>query len=80
MVSPTATFQVEIIDGYRFGHLEVPLTEVAEWLNFLVTPHYRADLVSAEQAGDRLNLYFEANEGLYTYLEERLASPVLMAA
>lgn len=80
MNSSTASFGVEIIDGYRFGHLQVPLTEVADWLNFLVTPHYRATIVSAEQQGNWLSLYFEANEGLYAYLECQLATRFKMAA
>lgn len=80
MAPKSATFQVEIVDGYRLGRLEVPLTEVADWLNFLVTPHYRADIVSAEQGGDRLNIYFEANEGLYTYLAGRLMGALELVA
>ena len=80
MLSPTATFGVEIIDGYRLGQLQVPLTEVADWLNFLVTPHYRAEIVSAEQIGDRLHIYFEANEGLYSYLEGKLMGQLELAA
>jgi len=45
-----------------------------------VTPHYRAEIVSAEQLGDRLQLHFEANDGLYTYLERRLGAPLELAA
>lgn len=80
MAYQTVTFGIEVVDGYRLGRLKVPVTQVADWLNFLVTPHYRADIVSAEQEGDRLNLYFEANEGLYTYLENTLRYPLEMAA
>jgi hypothetical protein len=80
MLSPTATFGVEIVDGYRLGRLLVPLSEVADWLNFLVTPHYRAEIVSAEQVSDRLCIYFEANEGLYSYLEGKLMRQLEMAA
>ncbi|HEY9887396.1 MAG TPA: hypothetical protein V6D02_03295 [Candidatus Obscuribacterales bacterium] len=76
----SVTFQVETVDGYQLGRLGVPLADVAEWLNFLVTPHYRAAIVAAEQEGDRLSIYFEANDGLYSYLEHRLATPWALAA
>ncbi len=79
-MSASVTFRVEVVDGLRLGCLQVPLAEVADWLNFLVTPHYRADMVSAEQRGDRLQIYFEANEGLYAYLEHRLAPALELAA
>ena len=80
MPSPIPNFQVEIIDGYRLGRLQISLNDVADWLNFLVTPHYRTEIVSAEQTGDRLNIYFEANEGVYTYLAGRLMGYWDMAA
>ncbi|MEL6399404.1 MAG: hypothetical protein AAF773_01325 [Cyanobacteria bacterium P01_D01_bin.115] len=80
MTSPTVSFRIEVVDGCALGCLTVPLTQVADWLNFLATPHYRADLVSAEQAGDRLAVYFEASQGLYSYLEGRLMSPLPVAA
>lgn len=80
MTPSSVAFQVEVVDGYRLGCLQVPLTTVAEWLNFLVTPHYRAEIVSAEQVGDRLHIYFEANEGLYAYLEMRVMGAVSLAA
>ena len=37
-------------------------------------------LTDAEQAGDRLAVYFEASQGLYSYLEGRLMSPLPVAA
>jgi len=73
-------FAVEIVDGYRLGRLWVPLPQVADWLNFLATPHYQAELVSAEQSGDCLSLYFEASEGVYSYLEARLHPAAELAA
>lgn len=76
----TPIFRVERVDGCRLGCLEVPLPQVADWLNFLATPHYEAELVAAEQARDRLSLYFEAGEGLYTYLELRLGNRAEIAA
>jgi hypothetical protein len=80
MAASSVTFRVDIVDGMRLGCLQVPLPDVASWLNFLVTPHYRAAIVSAEQVGDRLQIYFEANEGLYFYLEQRLMLSLEMVA
>ncbi len=65
-------FSVEMVDGYRLGKLAVPHADIAEWLNFLVNPQYRADIVSAEQGRDHVEIYFEASEGLYFYLARRL--------
>lgn len=80
MTSTIATFGIEVVDGYRLGRLQVPLTDVADWLNFLVTPHYRTDIISAERVGEYIQIYFEANEGVYTYLEGRLAGALAIAA
>ena len=80
MISPSVTFRVDVVDGLRLGCLQVPFSEVADWLNFLVTPHYRADIVTAEHIGDRLQIYFEANEGLYAYLDRRLMTALELAA
>ncbi len=73
-------FVVEVVDGYPLGKLQVPLVQVADWLNFLATPHYRAEIVMAEQGGDRLSIYFAASEGLYTYLQTRLHAQPQLAA
>jgi len=67
-------FSIELIDGYRLGKLAVPIAQVADWLNFLINPQYQAEIVSAEQARDRLDIYFQASEGVYLYLEQRLHS------
>lgn len=72
MVSQQVSFAIEVVDGYRLGRLWVPLLQIADWINFLATPHYRAEIISAEQDNDRLSLYFVASEGLYTYLEAKL--------
>ncbi|WP_204139802.1 hypothetical protein [Halomicronema sp. CCY15110] len=80
MTPPSATFHVDVVDGFRLGCLHVPLAEVADWLNFLVTPHYRADIISAEHVSDRLHIYFEASDGLYAYLENRLMGALELAA
>ncbi|RZM77179.1 hypothetical protein [Leptolyngbya iicbica] len=80
MIPPAATFQINVVDGFRLGCLQVPLAQVADWLNFLVTPHYRVDIISSEQVGDRLHIHFEASEGLYAYLENRLMDTLEFAA
>ncbi|MEM0979648.1 MAG: hypothetical protein AAGH78_05170 [Cyanobacteria bacterium P01_H01_bin.58] len=72
MMCQQASFSVEVVDGDRLGRLWVPTRQIADWINFLATPHYRAEIVSAEQVSDCLSLYFEASEGLYTYLEAKL--------
>lgn len=69
-------FSVETIDGDRFGKLTVPQGQIADWLNFLVNPQYHADLMWAEQEHEVVHLYFEANEGLYLYLDMRLNAPI----
>ena len=65
-------FSIESVDGYNLGRLCVPLSDIADWINFLTTPHYRATIVSAEQSSDYVNLYFQGNDGLYLYLDQRL--------
>lgn len=65
-------FSVEIVDGCRLGKLVVPFSQMADWLNFLVASHYRAEIVGAEQHRDGVDLYFQASEGLYLYLDMRL--------
>ena len=77
--SPMPQFTVETIDGSRLGKLDIPLSQTADWLNFLVTPHYQAEIISAEQAKGWINIYFAAGEGLYTYLDRRL-NPCMEAA
>lgn len=72
-------FVVETVDGARMGKLTIPMTQVADWLNFLVTPHYRAEIIAAEQTRQGIDIYFEAGEGLYTYLEGRLGALVQAA-
>jgi hypothetical protein len=78
MASPT--FWVETIDGERLGHLRVSFLQVADWLNFLVTPYHQADILAAEQTGDQLDIYFAASEWLYAYLEARLETTLEWAA
>ena len=74
------SFSVELVDGCRLGRLGIPLPQIADWLNFLATPHYQTDIISAEQESERLSIYFEASEGLYSYLEVRLNQPIEFAA
>lgn len=75
-------FSVDIIDGNRLGRLTVPHTQIADWLNFLVAPQYRAEIVAAEQRREGVEIYFEASEGLYLYLDMRLNCdrPVALAS
>ncbi len=79
-MQPPVSFSVEIIDGYPIGKLAVPTTEIADWLNFLLSPQYDAEIVAAEQERDRLDIYFEASEGLYLYLDSRLNAADLAIA
>lgn len=65
-------FSIDYTDGDRLGKLSVPLTDVADWLNFLATPYYHATIVSAEQSSSRVSIYFQSSEGLYLYLDQRL--------
>jgi len=67
-------FCVETVDGLEIGRLTVPLAAIADWLNFLAAPQYRANLVSAEQSVDCVDLYFQASDGVYLYLDVRLNS------
>ena len=70
--SPMPQFTVETIDGSRLGKLDVPISQIADWLNFLVSPHYQVEIISAEQEKDWINIYFAAAEGLYIYLDRHL--------
>ena len=65
-------FSVETVDGCRLGKLGIPCAQVADWLNFLIAPHYQAELISAEQTWEQVDIYFQASEGLYLYLDTRL--------
>lgn len=73
-------FSVETIDGTDFGRLTVPLVDIADWLNFLAAPQYRARLVAAEQGEGYVDLYFEASDGVYLYLDVRLNQVVMPIA
>jgi hypothetical protein len=73
-------FCVETIDGDRFGKLSIPQTHIADWLNFLVSPQYQAEIISAEQDRESLSIYFKASEGLYLYLDMRLNQESLAIA
>lgn len=74
------TFLIETVDGYRFGKLSLPLGHIADWLNFLASPHYNAQIISAEQDSAHIDIFFEASEGLYAYIEEKLNPPHVLAA
>ncbi|MEO0406951.1 MAG: hypothetical protein AAF289_06330 [Cyanobacteria bacterium P01_A01_bin.135] len=65
-------FSVETVDGCRLGRLSVPYTQIADWLNFLSAPHYDAEIISAQQDQRGVDLYFDASDGVYLYLETAL--------
>lgn len=65
-------FSLEIVDGERLGKLAVPYMQVARWLNFLTSPHYGAQIIFAEQGKEGVTIYFDACEGMYSYLSDRL--------
>jgi hypothetical protein len=65
-------FSFEVVDGDRLGKLAVPLSQIAEWINFLTSPHYGTTIVFAEQNNEGVTIYFDACEGLYGYLSDRV--------
>jgi hypothetical protein len=65
-------FSLETVDGDRLGKLAVPYTQIAQWINFLASPHYDAQVIFAEQNLHTVEIYFQACEGLYSYLENRI--------
>jgi hypothetical protein len=71
-MQPALKFSLEIVDGERLGKLSVPYIHVARWLNFLTSPHYGAQIIFAEQGREGLTIYFDACEGMYSYLTDRI--------
>jgi hypothetical protein len=69
-------FSLETVDGDRLGRLFVPFSQVAQWLNFLVSPHYGVQVISAEQGINGIDIYFQACEGFYGYLEDRVQAEI----
>ncbi len=63
---------VEMEDGSRVGKLSMPNRKLADWINFLVSPRQKVQIVLAEERRGGLTLYFQADDRLYTYLENRL--------
>ena len=72
-MQPALKFSLEIVDGERLGKLAVPYIHVARWLNFLTSPHYGAQIIFAEQGREGVTIYFDACEGMYSYLTDRLS-------
>ncbi|QZZ22842.1 hypothetical protein J5X98_11135 [Leptothermofonsia sichuanensis E412] len=66
---------VETDDGSRIGKLSLPNRKLADWINFLVSPRQRVQIVFAEERRGGLTLYFQAEERLYSYLLNRLDTP-----
>lgn len=73
------SFSVEVINGDRLGCLAIPFLQVADWINFLASPHYGAQVISAEQKGDSIHLYFQGGDGLYGYLDMRINTNAKMS-
>lgn len=71
-MQPALKFSLEIVDGERLGKLAVPYVQVARWLNFLTSPHYGAQIIFTEQGKDGVTIYFDACEGMYSYLDDRI--------
>ncbi|MBW4468793.1 MAG: hypothetical protein KME45_00110 [Stenomitos rutilans HA7619-LM2] len=71
-MQPALNFSLEIVDGERLGKLAVPYVQMARWLNFLTSPHYGAEIIFAEQGRDGVTIYFDACEGMYSYLSDRI--------
>lgn len=70
--SSRTCFSIATVDQGQLGRLDIPSKKIAAWINFLAAPNQQAQIVSAEQNGSSLTLYFQANADLYSYLEERL--------
>ncbi|MGA7933042.1 MAG: hypothetical protein WCA35_05800 [Kovacikia sp.] len=68
-------FCVVETDGSRVGKLSIPNRKSADWINFLVSPRQQVRIVFAEERRGGINLYFQADERLYTYLQNRLNNP-----
>ncbi len=71
-MQPALKFSLEMVDGEKLGRLAVPYVQVARWLNFLTSPHYGAQIIFAEQGREGVTIYFDACEGMYSYLSDRL--------
>ncbi|UBF28946.1 hypothetical protein K9N68_14540 [Kovacikia minuta CCNUW1] len=67
-------FCVVETDGSRLGKLSIPHRKSADWINFLVSPRQQVQIVFAEERRGGINLYFQADERLYAYLQTRLTS------
>ncbi len=64
-------FSLEIVDGDRCGKLNVPFTQVAQWLNLLTAPHYDVQILHTEQEREGVTIYFSADEAMYWYIGDR---------
>lgn len=71
---PNLCFSTELVDGCRLGRLWVPFSQVADWLNFLIAPHYDVEILAVEQGLDYISISFQASEGVYLYLDRSLNS------
>ena len=65
-------FSLEMVDGCYFGKMVLPFAQVANWLNFLTTPHYDIEILQSESVESGIVIWFQASEWLYWYLGEVL--------
>jgi hypothetical protein len=72
MAAPIEFSVVQTDDGSRLGKLRVPYRKSADWINFLVSPRQCVQIIFSENQRSNLILYFQADERLYTYLEQTL--------
>ncbi len=66
-------FSVVETDGSQVGKLSIPHRKSADWINFLVSPRQQVRIIFAEECRGGINLYFQADDRLYTYLQSRLS-------
>ena len=65
---------VQANDGSRLGKIRIPYRKSADWINFLVSPRQGVRMLEAENHRSGLILYFQANDQLYIYLEQKLTN------
>jgi len=78
-MQPNPCFSVELVDGCRLGRLWIPFSQMADWLNFLIAPHYSIEILAVEQGSDHIHVSFQASEGVYLYLDRYLSAASTMA-
>jgi hypothetical protein len=74
MASAVQFTVIEEGDGVRLGKLDIPNRKIADWINFLVSPRQRVQIISAESRRGGLTICFQASDVLYAYLDKKLGS------